>query len=289
MVSFIITSLTAQLLLSSVYDRKIFDYTNSNVSIYLASKSGIMHNVYDAHNSDFIVHSGGVLSICVSATNIFVNQNASVHSPSNEACVLYDISSQQVELFADIAAVTPVWYSVTSCHYIVTTDLLAAVAMGFRYITPLGPGMHIAIDGISREIVHMNHWQDHHRSEGDYDVKDLFYAAERSLSSHDISTTELDVTDASSLLMECLVSSSTALRRRYKTRPLVVDTPQPEDMPREMYGEYCILFFALLTFPKELIVTLQTNEPQSIAWKPRCYLRVTTALLHLLMFIVCIA
>ena len=137
---------------------------------------------------------------------------------SDVSCILHDTSRQKLWLMSDYVGSMPLWYSIHAPHYdymerkgsdeshskddkgkfIVTTDFISAVRLGFRQITPLGPGQVVLISSSSLEIISVyqrnarnnqadkttNHNRNNVYTNPDYYATNLLSASLRSLHIH---------------------------------------------------------------------------------------------------------
>jgi hypothetical protein len=157
----------------------------------------------------------------------------------NISCALLDQTNKFLWLIGDHAGSSPLWFSFHPNHHLlVTSDLFAAIALGFSDHTAVSSGFTLGIDLQSFEISAMNHWSQFYRGK-EFQEPQLEHSSEWSgailtaaqqvlsdtaLSSLPLLVTELDLLDPSSILLECAIASqSNFTRARYHTPPLVID------------------------------------------------------------------
>ena len=194
------------------------------------------------------------------------------------SCVLFDKQKELLYISSDIIGANPLFLVIISSNsfdpsdninfyqngILVTTDALLVASLGIDIgLTPVGPGVCIIVDTKRREVKYAHKpkvsnsdsFFDRNSHQYDKDVQ-LFskwvpqsmLAVNDSISKENISTSsiisELDATDPSSLLLQCVIpiilqSSYT----RYVTPALVQErNEKPPQMPRILYGKL-ILFY----------------------------------------------
>ena len=161
----------------------------------------------------------------------------SVNQP-NMSCVIFDETKSLMWLVGDHAGSTPLWFAFQSDgqhqDIVITSDLFAAVNLDYSDLTAVGAGLALAFDIFSFELVAMNHWSQSHQDETFHEPElemasswsaSILDSAKSALSIYNSSTlllTELDLLDASSILLECAIAPQKT-RARYHKAPLVVD------------------------------------------------------------------
>ena len=173
------------------------------------------------------------------------------------SCVLVDESKQIMWLISDTLGSTPLWYSLDSMPntevttkniFIVTSDFIGARRLGFKHLTPLGPGQLLAIDTANLDILGMSQWQSDvlrftqvsksfvRNLPETYSKRlfakslDVVYNTHKTLMKNTHRNNiviELDTTDSSSLMLECAVNALGIERAVKKTRALVADETLP--------------------------------------------------------------
>jgi hypothetical protein len=162
----------------------------------------------------------------------------SVNQP-NMSCVLFDETKSLLWLVGDHAGSIPLWFAFQSdgknTEIVVTSDLFACVNLGYSDLTAVGAGLALAFDTLSFDLVRMNHWSQYHQDEKFHEPElenasswsaSILDSAKSALSVYNSSSsfllTELDLLDASSILLECAMSPQRT-RARYHKAPLVMD------------------------------------------------------------------
>lgn len=161
----------------------------------------------------------------------------SVNQP-NISCVVFDEPKRLMWLVGDHAGSNPLWFTFKSDEQtqdiVITSDLFAAVNLGYSDLTAVGAGLALAFDTLSLELVAMNHWSQYHQDETFHEPElenasvwsaSILDSAKSVLSAYNSSAillTELDMLDASSILLECAMMPQ-KIRARYHKAPLVVD------------------------------------------------------------------
>ncbi len=188
------------------------------------------------------------------------------------SCVLVDTTKQIMWAISDITGSTPLWYSLSTLpaekdaiggnKFIITSDLIGARRLGFTDLTPLGSGQLLAIDMSNLEVLGLSQWQSNAfrfsqidqatiRNSPDTYSKRLF--AETSSIVNNIKnqkqhilgkkvTMELDTTDSSSLLLDCVLSALGVERAVRRSRALVADEEPPASAQlffRTVLGKRC--------------------------------------------------
>lgn len=153
------------------------------------------HRKFDHYN--FLTVREGVLSICPSLNNrtqsledhsgflldtyLISKRTSSVDDDgwiSNitryQSCILHDTVLGRMWLIGDSISASPLWYGIESDHYndeshlekkfIATTDLIAALRLDFKQLTPLGPGQVVLIDEATMEIIYISTRNQNHHS-----------------------------------------------------------------------------------------------------------------------------
>jgi len=75
-----------------------------------------------------------------------------VANHSQISCTLYDSEHQLLFLFGDTVGALPLWYELQDAintlgpQIFVSSHLLAASSLGFKHLTPVGPGLTVSID-----------------------------------------------------------------------------------------------------------------------------------------------
>jgi hypothetical protein len=159
----------------------------------------------------------------------------------NISCLLLDRPQKLLWLIGDHVGASPLWFSFRpnkgQQEIIVTSDLFAAVSLGYTDLTAVGPGLSLAIDLQSYEISSINHWSQFHPGSASNEPQlenasewsaAILASAQKVVSDSVLSpllATELDLLDPSSILLECAIASQSNLTRaRYHTAPLVIDS-----------------------------------------------------------------
>lgn len=187
---------------------------------------------------------------------------------SNMSCVIFDLDKQILWLIGDHAGTIPLWFAFQSPstttsspststsiekqnkrgNMIITTDLLGAIVLNYTDITAVGAGLTLAFDMNTFEILSMNHWSQQDAMNNNYPNEptlsqsfswsiSLLNASQKTLSPYfplPKLITELDLLDASSILLDCAISTLPKMkdqfRVRYNSAPLVTDTENNPDI-----------------------------------------------------------
>lgn len=260
------------LVTSLVLESSIRNHFNSMGNVVYSDS--IFENHYIAtfgnSSSDYInkwnvLHAGDMQLMCSSSSQNFDSSaakdifsqyigNDSPHwHPQNPmlSCVIIDAVHNYLFLIGDGTSRVPLWYAFKDSSepsLLISSDLLTLAFMGFDHVTPVGPGMTICMDTIQHSILSVNHWSSSPEvgnhvpliSEAPKLSLQLLHLVSEALL---LSTgenaanfvNELDMTDSSSLLMECAFTflesnqlsrnnlQSTAHRTRYVSPALVAD------------------------------------------------------------------
>ena len=203
------------------------------------------------------------------------------HNP-RLSCSLFDSSIEMLYLIGDTIGAVPLFYELqdaaaddVSPQLFVSSQPLYGTNLGFRQLSPVGPGLTLSLDMTSHEVINCHHW-----SEGkvkSYSSKSVKEMEEDSIKilkstadfvgsivngrmSDNYTTegimTELDVQDDSSVLLECALhesnygttdSTSNNKRLRFKTQPLIADPVNlPAVVNTKLYSK-CFNVFYLKT------------------------------------------
>ena len=189
----------------------------------------------------------------------------------NMSCVIFDLQRKLLWLIGDHAGATPLWFafqssslSVDRQEMIITTDLLAGVVLNYSDLTAVGAGLTLAFDINTFEILSMNHWSQHHTNDFSNEPslsQSFSWSVSLLNSSQEILSpyfplpkvlTELDLLDASSILLDCAISTHPKMkdqfRVRYNTAPLVTDVESdPEIIDPYIYCK-CFSLYRILSF-----------------------------------------
>lgn len=243
-----------------------------NSSYYLYNEASLFNQfnllnygyypLIDGENIDNIYSTTSVAAVCSSNMksfnsnevqnilrdyyNLLEEENRiswSVNQPNMSCCVL-DGQRNLLWLLGDHVGSVPLWFGFLKTgnrqDIIVTTDLFAAIYLGYSDLTAVGAGLSLPFDMETFDLLSMNHWTQYNY-DPTFQEPDLQSSSNWSNSILDAAKsviakyddvhlyTELDLLDASSILLECAIVNQSdfnkKLRSRYKKAPLVVDTP----------------------------------------------------------------
>lgn len=74
------------------------------------------------------------------------------HVKSSFPCASLDINSSTVHMMSDITTRIPLWYTLSNkskskwSSFVVTTDMLLAYHLGYKFVTPLGAGQNLSFN-----------------------------------------------------------------------------------------------------------------------------------------------
>lgn len=202
---------------------------------------------------------------------------------SNMSCVIFDLKKQLLWLIGDNAGTIPLWFAFQSSssqssqsqspqsqssnngNMIITTDLLGAIVLNYTDLTAVGAGLTLAFDMNTFEILSMNHWSQYSINNNKFFNEpklsesfswsiSLLNSSQQLLSSYvslSIVLTELDMLDASSILLDCAISTHPQMkdefRVRYHSAPLVTDVENnPEIINSYIYCKFIFILLIIL-------------------------------------------